>query len=75
MPAYVLFVVCLRLCNWDDLVEEKLEKDFVMHLGWGQRGNGEHSRFPGVDLGVLDLRSSSSLPLNLLVTQEGKPIT
>lgn len=78
MPAYVLFVVCLRLGNWDDLVEGKLEKVFVMHLGWGQRVKVEPSRFPGIDLRVLDLRSSMSLvglPLNLLVTLEGKPTT
>lgn len=77
MPAYVLYVVCLRLGNWDDLVEGKLEKVFVMHLGWGQRVKVEHRRFPVIDLRVLDLRSSMSLvglPLNLLVTLEGKPI-
>ena len=52
IPAYVLFVVCLRLGNWDDLVEGKLEKVFVMHLGWGQRVKGDHSRFSVTELGM-----------------------
>lgn len=74
MPAYVLFVVCLRLGNWDDLVEGKLEKVFVME----SESKGRTQQFPGIDLKVLDLRSSMnlvSLPLNLLVTLEGKLTT
>lgn len=54
-----------RFRGWDteinfgkkNMLEEKV---FVIILGWGQRGKGDHIRFPATELGLnLDLKWSS----------------
>lgn len=69
---------CWRLGYWDELEEERLEeKVFVISWRWGQRGRGDHSRFPTLELemrlGELDLRirrKGVALPLVYFLPSE-----